>query len=137
MSTGEAGSGMRDDGIYRRWDYKNRIPGQLYLFLEAATCGLWVVSGGSPIQQWREGMISGPAEVAAPLHRRSRFYTECLAMKLLRKRDISEEKYTTNAFLVYTWRTTTSSWSSPTVDLQSLHHTAHFVKKDRLWHRQV
>lgn len=27
-----------------------------------------------------------------------RFYTECLGMKLLRKRDIPEEKYT-NAFL--------------------------------------
>ena len=39
-------------------------------------------------------------------HRRSpgamqcRFYTECLGMKLLRKRDIPEEKYT-NAFLGY------------------------------------
>jgi lactoylglutathione lyase len=29
-----------------------------------------------------------------------RFYTECLGMKLLRKRDIPEEKYT-NAFLGY------------------------------------
>lgn len=29
-----------------------------------------------------------------------RFYTECLGMKLLRKRDIPEERYT-NAFLGY------------------------------------
>ena len=29
-----------------------------------------------------------------------RFYTECLGMKVLRKRDIPEEKYT-NAFLGY------------------------------------
>lgn len=30
----------------------------------------------------------------------NRFYTECLGMKLLRKRDIPEERYT-NAFLGY------------------------------------
>eukprot|EP00270_Netrium_digitus_P003421 TRINITY_DN1393_c0_g4_i1.p1 TRINITY_DN1393_c0_g4~~TRINITY_DN1393_c0_g4_i1.p1 ORF type:complete len:418 (+),score=111.61 TRINITY_DN1393_c0_g4_i1:139-1254(+) len=34
------------------------------------------------------------------LHKTIRFYTECLGMKLLRKRDIPEEKYT-NAFLGY------------------------------------
>ncbi|CAH8354582.1 unnamed protein product [Eruca vesicaria subsp. sativa] len=34
------------------------------------------------------------------ISRLRRFYTECLGMKLLRKRDIPEEKYT-NAFLGY------------------------------------
>jgi lactoylglutathione lyase len=34
------------------------------------------------------------------LEKTIKFYTECLGMKLLRKRDIPEEKYT-NAFLGY------------------------------------
>jgi lactoylglutathione lyase len=36
----------------------------------------------------------------ADLEKTIKFYTECLGMKLLRKRDIPEEKYT-NAFLGY------------------------------------
>ena len=42
-------------------------------------------------------MFSRPA-CSGAMH--CRFYTECLGMKLLRKRDIPEEKYT-NAFLGY------------------------------------
>lgn len=53
----------------------------------------------SPIRPWLIVYIFRKMNLIEP-STGCRFYTECLGMKLLRKRDIPEERYT-NAFLGY------------------------------------
>ncbi|MCO5593698.1 hypothetical protein L7F22_047715 [Adiantum nelumboides] len=78
---------------------KNRYP----LCVRASTLGTGTATGKESSLEWAKTDKKRLLHVVyrvGDLEKTIKFYTECLGMKLLRKRDMPEERYT-NAFLGY------------------------------------